>query len=68
MSSTDPTEWRKSSFSGANGNCVEMRSSEGGVQVRDSKQHGTGPILNFTTAEFNALLQGVKAGEFDHLG
>jgi uncharacterized protein DUF397 len=29
--------WRKSSFSGANGNCVEFAPTTSGVAVRDSK-------------------------------
>ncbi len=59
-------QWQKSSFSGpsGDGNCVEARLSGDGVQVRDSKDR-TGPVLNFTHAEWTALVAGAKAGEFD---
>jgi hypothetical protein len=38
--------WRKSSFSGDTGNCVEVAVSAGAVAVRDSK-NPTGPVLEF---------------------
>lgn len=57
--------WRKSSYSGANGNCVETAATEdGGTAMRDSK-NPDGPVLFFTKAEMAAFLEGVKAGEFD---
>lgn len=67
MSTNDPTQWIKASASGANGDCVEMREHAGQVQVRDTKDTGTGPMLGFTKAEFSAWLDGAKKGEFDHL-
>jgi len=58
--------WRKASYSGGNGgNCVEVRElPDGGRQVRDSKDPG-GPVLAFTSAEWDAFVAGAKAGEFD---
>jgi hypothetical protein len=57
--------WRKSSFSGANGNCVEVApTADGGTAVRDSK-NPDGPALFFTKPEMDAFLTGAKAGEFD---
>lgn len=58
--------WRKASQSGNNGgNCVEVASNlPGVVAIRDSKdQHG--PVLAFTSAEWEAFTTGVKDGEFD---
>lgn len=56
--------WRKSSFSGGNGNCVEVAFLDNGhVAVRDSKDHGTGPVLIYTAAEWHAFTAGVAAGE-----
>jgi hypothetical protein len=37
------------------------------IEVRDTKDQGTGPILRFTDAEFDAFLDGARKGEFDHL-
>jgi Domain of unknown function (DUF397) len=60
--------WRKSSFSGDNGNggsCVEVAFLPGGgAAVRDTKDR-TLPPHRFTGAEWDAFLAGVRAGEFD---
>lgn len=58
--------WRKSSFSGGGGNCVELAPFGDEIGVRDSKDP-TGPILRFTRSELLAFLDGAKAGEFDSL-
>ena len=66
-------EWRKSSLSGSNANCVEMtwrKSSHSGSDtncvevaamgaVRDSKNPG-GPVLS---VEITALVTAVKSGQ-----
>ena len=61
------TPWVKASRSGQEGSCVEQRRHGDAIEVRDSKDQGTGPILRFTEAEFAAWLDGAKRGEFDHL-
>jgi hypothetical protein len=48
--------WVRSSFSFANGNCVEVAELPGdSVGVRDSRDPG-GPVLSFTRAEWAAFL------------
>jgi hypothetical protein len=56
--------WRKSTRSGTQGNCVQVRIVDGGVEVRDSKDPA-GPVLRFTRAEWLAFLDGAKGDEFD---
>jgi Domain of unknown function (DUF397) len=57
-------EWRKSSLSTTNG-CVEVAFVGDRIAVRDSKQRGRGPVLEFTAVEWAAFLGGVRGGEFD---
>jgi hypothetical protein len=56
--------WRKSSYS-ANGGaeCVEAGHVPGAVLVRDTTQHGTGPVLRVTPANWTCLLRTVAATE-----
>jgi hypothetical protein len=57
--------WIKSSLSAYNGNCVEVAGlTNDRIRVRDSK-HPRGAVLNFTPAEWDAFVGGVRNGEFD---
>ena len=59
-----PSPWQKSSFSVANGECVEVAFlSDDTVGIRDSK-HAEGPVLRFSRAEFRAFVQGIQQDEF----
>ncbi|MGH9211046.1 MAG: DUF397 domain-containing protein [Acidimicrobiales bacterium] len=60
-------KWRKSTYSGQNGSCVQLADLGGGVAVRDSKLGDDSPVLLFTRTELAAFLAGAKAGEFDDL-
>lgn len=63
----DADGWLKSSYSGGNGNCVEVRKHRSMIAVRDSK-NPDGPQLHFTLAEWDAFQRGLADGEFDSLG
>jgi hypothetical protein len=57
--------WTKSSLSAPNGNCVEVADlSSDSIRVRNSRD-AKGPTLQFTPAEWDAFLGGVRNGEFD---
>lgn len=57
-------EWQKSTRSGDGGNCVEVRLSSDMIQVRDTKDRSKIPHA-YSRDEWNAFLEGVRAGEFD---
>ena len=53
--------WRKSSYSTAQGACVEVKSPTlSALMVRDSKVH-EGPILAFPADAWNTFVASVKA-------
>ena len=58
-------QWRKSVVSDTGG-CVEVAFAEGSVGVRDTKDNGAGPILEFSEREWRAFISGVGSGEFDY--
>lgn len=66
MADLTRADWRKSSYSGSNGgSCVEVAGNVPGlVAVRDTKQHGNGPVLEFTREQWRGLLAGIRRGEF----
>ncbi|WP_130800080.1 DUF397 domain-containing protein [Streptomyces otsuchiensis] len=54
--------WRKSSYSGGNGACVEVRSPvPDALAVRDSKEPA-GPRLGFTTDSWSRFVAAVGDG------
>lgn len=57
-------EFRKSSFSGAHDNCVEVATNLPGlVAVRDSKDP-SGPVLAFSPTAWGNFLAGIRNGDF----
>jgi len=55
------TRWRKSTYSSSNGgNCVEVGQATRIIAVRDTKQHGRGPVLRFTPAAWRRFADQVK--------
>lgn len=54
--------WRKSSYSGGTGNCVELAGLGSGVTaVRDSKRPAQSPLL-VEGASWSAFARGVRTG------
>lgn len=58
-------QWRKSSHSQGQNQCVEVAAGAPGGQtwLRDSKDPD-GPVLRFTSAEWTAFVAGTRDGEF----
>jgi hypothetical protein len=58
------THWSKSSYSGANGNCVEVTAAAlAQVAVRDSKDPD-GPSLDFSAQAWSAFLTAAAQNGF----
>jgi hypothetical protein len=63
MERIDDLRWRKSSYSGNGGNCVEVGVGlPGKVAVRDSKDH-EGPKLAVSDQAWSEFIEGIKCGE-----
>lgn len=56
MASADRLHWRTSSRTDNGERCVEVAPAVDGVLVRDSKDHGAGPVLRFSHDEWAAFL------------
>jgi hypothetical protein len=57
--------WRRSSYSGQSGNCVEVAGDGlGAMGVRDSK-NPDGPALRLTGSVWRTFADRVKSGDFD---
>ncbi|MER5355040.1 DUF397 domain-containing protein [Kitasatospora sp. NPDC002551] len=56
--------WQKSSYSGASNECIEVRTADSLVELRESDSGGI--IIRTMPHKFVKFLQGVKNGEFDH--
>ena len=57
-------DWRKSSRSASDGDCVELAPLAEGVAVRDSK-NVDGPELTFAQRSFRRFVSRVRANELD---
>lgn len=64
---TEPAAgWARSTFSHNHAHCVEVARAGDTVMLRHAG-YPDGPVVAFRAAEFEAFLDGVAAGDFDHL-
>lgn len=54
--------WRTSTRSNNGSDCVEIDFTATGVEMRDSKAHGIGPIIDFTPPQWAAFLDDLSSG------
>jgi hypothetical protein len=71
MTSTDAStpelEWRKSSYSVANGNCVEVVAVPGAVMVADTAEP-TRHMLRYSSQGWRRFVTAVRGGQFEKSG
>jgi hypothetical protein len=53
--------WRTSSYSGNGQDCVEVAPAGPRVLLRDTKDHGSGPVIAFSATQWAAFLAEVAA-------
>lgn len=59
--------WRKSTYSGQIGNCVEAASLDSGEVALRNSRFPSGPALIFSRDEMAAFLAGAKNGKFNDI-
>jgi hypothetical protein len=60
MSNEVISDWRVASYTGGQGNCVEVGRSAAVVAVRDTKDREGGPVLRFDPSVWQAFTERLK--------
>jgi len=60
MSSEAVSDWRVATYTGGQGNCVEVGTSAAKVAVRDTKNREATPVLHFDPPAWRAFIQRLK--------
>lgn len=59
--------WRKSSYSDNGGaGCIEAGHAQGAILIRDTTQHGYGPVLRVPSAVWRHFTRTISAGNPTH--
>jgi hypothetical protein len=54
------SDWRVATYTGGQGNCVEVGRSATTIAVRDTKNREDGPVLRFDPLSWRAFTQRLK--------
>jgi hypothetical protein len=60
MSNEAVSGWRVATYTGGQGNCVEVGRSATAIAVRDTKSREDGPVLRFDLPAWRAFMQRLK--------
>ena len=60
MSNEVVSDWRVATYTGGQGNCVEVGTSATVIAVRDTKNREDGPVLRFDLPVWRAFMQRLK--------
>ncbi len=60
MSNDVVSDWRVATYTGGQGNCVEVGRSATAIAVRDTKDREDGPVLRFDPPAWRAFTQRLK--------
>jgi hypothetical protein len=60
MSDQVVPDWRVASYTGGQGNCVEVGTSSTMIAVRDTKNREDGPVLRFDPPAWRAFMQHLR--------
>ena len=60
MSDEMVSGWRVATYTGGQGNCVEVGRSAATVAVRDTKDRDGGPVLRFDPSVWHAFTEQLK--------
>lgn len=60
MSDESVSGWRVATYTGGQGNCVEVGRSAAAVAVRDTKDKESGPVLHFAPSTWQAFTEHLK--------
>ena len=64
MEEPEALAWRKTRYSIANGDCVEVATAGGSVAVRDSK-NPAGAVIKYAPGAWQMFLAATRRGEHD---
>jgi hypothetical protein len=60
MSNEAVSDWRVATYTGGQGNCVEVGRSATTIAVRDTKNRENGPVLRFDPPSWRVFTQRLK--------